>query len=218
VSGNSIHSLVGRRQVIPKPFDLPFERMPTNVNHIECHVYDGSDAIMLVFFAAHLCFIFIFLVVSCFAIGILQTKMQSYFTQEPVWYTLSSPFYNVVGIRRPADGADTKQLMFLDRGRVEFQKFGASDNKFRIVCFERGTGDILLIIPVDYIRHGAGKFIKSKDNKLKKTKVFLDLNAKLSTNIDGLEQITLKLDRDEANRLADLLVPSWIIMKGFFLG
>ena len=54
VSGNSIQSLVVRSQVITKPFVLPFERMPTNVNHIECHVYDGPDAIMLVFFAAHL--------------------------------------------------------------------------------------------------------------------------------------------------------------------
>jgi hypothetical protein len=140
--------------------------------------------------------------------------MQVCFTDEPIWFTMTEPFLNVVGLRQPLEGSATKKSIFMDRGRVEFQKFGTSDSKFRILCFERNTGDLLLTLPVDYIAFGAGTHVKTKNNKLKKTKITLMLNTHLNTNVDGLESILFKMNRDEANRLADILLPSWKIMKG----
>jgi hypothetical protein len=136
------------------------------------------------------------------------------FTTKPIWFTLGKPFYDVVGIRQPIEGHKTKKMLFMDRGRVEVQKYGAKNNMFRIICIARHSGEKLVTIPIESIKEGEGKWITNKKKTMGKGACILRLSKPVNTNFDELEQFTLKLEREEANRLADLLIPSWKIGIG----
>jgi hypothetical protein len=112
---------------------------------------------------------------------------------------------NVVVFRGPVSHP-TKNKIVIDRGLLGIQQKGDLE-EFRIVCHPRGTtnfNDITesIIIPIECVGSGTRRFIRSRTD-LKKAEVIFFLNSYIDTRYDGLERITVWMDRGDWGEFCD---------------
>jgi hypothetical protein len=116
------------------------------------------------------------------------------------------PVRNVVALKEPIDKSTAKRV-FVDRGTLTLEKAHRKEF-YRIKLASRGPSDAVTIIPIHFIQCGEGKNIKSNAG-LRKNKLTIELNQVFDTNLDYLERIIIKMDREDAAQFSEWFVYAW---------